>query len=182
MSLVETMVTLVIGVIMLTGTVYLFRQSRGSVESAEEKSSALNYGRMLSEYLKRDLRAAYWMKDKPDLAIDAKDGRIRFSRIRRGSNLATDLDEVEYAYDAGDGLVTRTSKVDGKLTFGDRKMRFREFAIERGEKRIAYRHNVWYRVRIRLSDPEDSPRSRFFLDDVIHPPVLQTRNGVEWIE
>lgn len=182
MSLVETMVTIVIGVLMLAGTVYLFRQSRGSIESAEEKSSALHYGRMLSEYLKRDLRALYWIKGDAALSVDAREDGIAFTRVARGSSDATDLDRIEYSFDAGSGIVTRESKRDGKIRFGDPMMRFREFKIERGEKRLAYRHNHWIAVRMRLSDPEDSPRSRLFLEDKIHPPPLQTKNGVEWID
>jgi hypothetical protein len=34
---------------------------------------------------------------------------------------------------------------------------------------------------MRLSDPEDA-RAAAFLADKIRPPVLQTKNGIEWIE
>lgn len=182
MSFVEIMMTLAIGLLMISGTVYLFRQSRGSVESAAEKSSALKYGRMLAEYLKRDLRAAYWMKEKSDTSIDLQGGGIAFTRIRRGYATPDQLERVVYTFDAGSGIVTRESQSDGKIRFGDAQMKIREFTIERGERRVAYLHNCWFRLRLRLSDPEDSPRSRFFLADKIRPPVLQTRNGIEWVD
>lgn len=175
-SIIEVLVAAAVAALAFTLLLYLFGQSRTSVATSQAKSGVLQQGRLLLEYLKRDLRAIRVDPAHPDAACETGPGRCDLTRESTGGG---DGERVTYRYDAASGRVTRES-AGAPVEFGRDGVRVRAFAVKADTRRVAGVENRLFRVTLRLSDANDEPRSRLSLETTVAPPALGRSGPDAW--
>jgi prepilin-type N-terminal cleavage/methylation domain-containing protein len=176
-SVVELVVVITILAMVFTGVIYVFIQSRNSQGSSESRMTVLHQGRMLLEYLKRDLRSIH--------AYDgefAKNGEgFSFARCSGTTGDLSTLDEISYGWDNGGKTVTRESRNTGTHTFGGENVQIIDFAVVKKESKIGLKRCVYFDVTLELTDPNRNPDNSLVMHEKIFPPGLKSLGERHWL-
>lgn len=176
LSVAEILVALVVATVALTAVFHLFRSSRDAAGSAEERAGILHQGRMLMEYLKRDLRCLAPAPGTRGTGVTAASGEVALD-VARGVDGGTE--RIGYRFDPAGGTVTRDGGGDGAKVFGTARARVREFAVREVPREAGDVSCVAYAVTLALTDGEGEARSRVRLEEKVYPAVLSTRRGFD---
>lgn len=180
-TLVEVLVILILGVLCMTGLIYIFRQSRVSVMTAQDKISVLHQGRMLLEYLKRDLRCSWRDPENKDSFPVTTESTVRFMRTASDSAAGPDARRVSYRFDSDRNQVVREMEGAGELVFGSEDARITAFEIKEIVARVGPREHTYFRIIASLEDRDKNPRNKLTLDEKVFPPPMEYYKGLRWV-
>lgn len=180
-TLVEVLVILILGVLCMTGLIYIFRQSRVSVMTAEDKITVLHQGRMLLEYLKRDLRCSWRDPEDKNSFATTTDTTVSFMRTYAADAANPDARKIRYRYDSGNGQVVREADGEAELTFGSEDARITSFSIKEVMARVGPREHTFFQIIASLEDRDKNPRNNLTLDEKVFPPPMEYFKGLRWV-
>lgn len=175
-SLVEVLVALSILVVIGSGVVYFFITARSTHDTTESRMTVLQQGRMLLEYLKRDLRSIH--AEKGDFKRQGKS--VIFQRCS-GTGNSAELDEITYTFNSGDSTVSRSSQRVGGNVFGGKGVVVKVFSVEPQSVTIGQKKTDYFLVTLKLTDEKDNDRNRLTLVDKIAPPGHRHNSVSRWI-
>lgn len=179
-SVTELLVAVTIGVVAFAFILHLFRQSRGSAQSAERKNALLQEGRILLECLKKDLRSLYHDPARRETAYAFARNGIRFVRLDSGSAEAPDFEAIGWEFDLVGRKVERQSSKTGNRRFGGSGIEVRFFDIQEEILQQGLQDARAMRITIRLANKGDPEDRNFVLACKIYPPMLQQGGGTIW--
>ena len=170
-TMIELLVAVTVAAIAITGIIYMFKQSKGSMTSASNKLTVLHQGRMLLEYLKRDLRSIYVVSGDSSTTPKITDNSIKFVRSYGSDGESQGVENVEYTFSSG----TITRNCDGKkIIFGKEMAKVDFFEIKMETIKEGYKESTFFSLNIKLVGRDNPDREHFTINDKIFPLGLRS--------
>lgn len=179
--MVEVLIACALAAVVLSGVIYLFRQSGSSVRQSGTRATLLQEGRLMLEMVKKDLRSIYWKADDPRTEMRFEHNGIRFARLTDDGS-PDGLEYVTWVFDLSRGEVTRNGNRGSLHRFGDEQVQVCFFKIQKLAEATPMHAQCCFQLTIELGERGNPKGKRFSISDKIFPPALQENPAVRWME